>query len=97
MILESGEEVGERRKGSEPLAIEFESHSLPIMPDTERIAKLLMSLRGREVEIEGRVTRITAQGRAGLPLGQAGYTGSIPDHAVYFVTVETCTPVEVSE
>ncbi len=75
-------------KGGAPLVIQLESGRLPLMPRTDEIGEQLLKLSGSRVRLRGRTFTTTSSGRRDLG-GQQGYRHGIPDHAVYFLTVDS--------
>ena len=89
LVSPSGGEFGVTHKGRDPLRIRY--HSVPLaLSGAEKVAQQLVDSAGKQVRLQGHISRITVEGRRRHPLGQAGYTGEIPAHVVYYMFVTSC-------
>ena len=89
LVSPSGGEFGVTHKGRDPLRIRY--HSVPLaLSGAEKVAQQLVDSAGKQVRLHGQISRIRVEGRTRLPSGQAGYTGEIPPHVVYYMFVTSC-------
>ncbi len=70
--------------------IKHNSVPLALVPETDDIAMQLAAAAEQTVRLTGIVGCNHAEGRAGSPVGQQGYTGPIPFHDVYYLIVSSC-------
>lgn len=90
--LNSGETHGFLGKGGGPLTIRTESHELPVVAKTDELAEELVKLKGKHVRLTGWMASGFSPGRGHNP--QQGFSGTIPDHVVFFLEVDSVTQLK---
>lgn len=98
ILGQDGHDFGVTHKGRDPMRIRFHSVPLALGGETNELVKQMLVEAGNRVRLTGIIRRIQVDGR-GRTAGQAGYSGPIPAHVVYYMEVSACeriheTPVE---
>lgn len=77
---------------NEPLRIRHKSQYLAMLGTTDEVAKQLADHAGKRVRLKGYVCSHQDSGRGDLG-GQQGYSGPVPGHVVYYLSVNSCEAI----